>query len=378
VIKYVQESQGGGKMKQPALLCVLFALSLVACQPIQPVGTTTQQATTTQPTDQQTDDDKIANALSAGPASIAEGAAVVDWPIDPTLGEGQELRAGTNGWVCRPDDPTTPTDDPRCLDENWRNVFGLDFGPEREAHSAIGVSYMLQGGSVADNDDPLVMEPAAGQEWQIDPPHIMLVSPKPWDPALFSSDHHSGGPWIMFGGTPAEHLMIPVEMVAIEEIEDKVQNALSAGPASIAEGAAVIDWPIDPTLGEGQELRAGTNGWVCRPDDPTTPTNDPRCLDENWRNVFGLEFGTEREAHSAIGVSYMLQGGSVADNDDPSVMEPASGEEWQIDPPHIMLVSPYPWDPALFSSDHQSGGPWIMFGGTPAEHLMIPVTEHSH
>lgn len=193
-------------MKHQSLLGVLFALTLVACQPIQPERAAAQPETTTL----QDDESKIDNALSAGPASIAQAATVIDWPIDATLGAGRELRAGSNGWVCRPDDPTTPTNDPRCLDENWRNVFGLEFGPEREAIGAIGISYMLQGGSVADNDDPSVLEPAAGQEWQIDPPHIMLVSPYPWDPALFSSDHQSGGPWIMFGGTPAEHLMIPV------------------------------------------------------------------------------------------------------------------------------------------------------------------------
>jgi hypothetical protein len=345
MMKYIRQRKGESKMKHRWLLYLLLALSLVACQPIQPVGTMPQQEVTTQ----QSDEDRIANAMSAGPLSIAQDASVIDWPIDPTLGEGKELRAGTNGWVCRPDDPTTPTNDPRCLDKNWLNVFGLAFGPEREAHNAIGISYMLQGGSVADNNDPSVMEPAAGQEWQIDPPHIMLVSPRPWDPALFSSDHHSGGPWIMFGGTPAEHLMVPVEMVAIEETDDKIANAMSAGPASIAQGAAVIDWPIDPTLGEGEELRAGANGWVCRPDDPTTPTNDPRCLDENWLNVFGIEFGPEREAHNAIGIAYMLQGGSVADNNDPSVMEPPAGQEWQIDPPHIMLVSQYPCVPDLFS-----------------------------
>ena len=129
VMKYVQQSEGGGRMKHQYLLCALLAFSLVACRPVQPAGTMPQQGATSQ----QVGDSKIANALSAGPASIAEGAAVVDWPIDPTLGGGQELRAGTNGWVCRPDDPTTPTNDPRCLDENWRNVFGLEFGPARGA-----------------------------------------------------------------------------------------------------------------------------------------------------------------------------------------------------------------------------------------------------
>jgi hypothetical protein len=74
----------------------------------------------------------------------------------------------------------------------------------------IGIAYMLQGGPVADNDDPMVMEPPAGQEWQMDPPHIMVLSPLGWDPEIFPTDIASGGPWIMFGGTPYEHLMFPV------------------------------------------------------------------------------------------------------------------------------------------------------------------------
>jgi hypothetical protein len=35
---------------------------------------------------------------------------------------------------------------------------------------------MLQGGAVADNFDPGALEPAAGADWVIDPPHVMLVS----------------------------------------------------------------------------------------------------------------------------------------------------------------------------------------------------------
>jgi hypothetical protein len=84
--------------------------------------------------------------------------------------------------------------------------------------------------------------------------------------------------------------------------------------------------------------------------------------------------GTERNIAS-VGFNYTLQGGSVADNDDPTLMEPAAGEEWQIDPPHLMILSPDGFDPADSSTDHHSGGPWIMFEGTPAEHLMVPVVE---
>ena len=55
----------------------------------------------------------------------------------------------------------------------------------------------------------MVMEPAAGQEWQIDPPHIMVLSPLGWDAEIFPPDIDSG-PWIMFDDTPYEHLMFPV------------------------------------------------------------------------------------------------------------------------------------------------------------------------
>lgn len=358
-------------MKLQVIFCLFIVLGLAACQPVQPPVTTAQPAAAALLTDAE----KIANAMSAAPTAVAKDAAVRDWPIDATLGEAKELRPGANGWVCRPDDPTSPSNDPRCLDANWLNVFGLDFGAEREAQKNLGIAYMLQGDSVADNDDPSALTPPAGQEWQLDPPHIMVASPRPLDPARYTADHHAGGPWIMFGGTPAEHIMAPVEVVAPQDASDKVANAMSAAPMAIAKDATIIDWPVDPTLGEGKVLREGTNGWVCRPDDPTSPTDDPRCLDQNWRTLFGMEPGPAREALNLIGFAYMLQGDSVADNADPAALTPPAGKEWQIDPPHLMIVSSHPWDPTIYSTDHHAGGPWIMFGGTPAEHLMVPVTD---
>ncbi len=58
-----------------------------------------------------------------------------------------------------------------------------------------------------------------GGEWQIDPPHIMILSPGGFDENAWSHDHASGGPYIMFGGTPYEHLMIPVEPVVVGGME---------------------------------------------------------------------------------------------------------------------------------------------------------------
>ena len=65
------------------------------------------------------DEWKIANALSAGTASITEHAAVIDWPANPKDGmsDGRVLRQGTNGWTCMPDVPGRPQHDPMCMDE---------------------------------------------------------------------------------------------------------------------------------------------------------------------------------------------------------------------------------------------------------------------
>lgn len=320
-------------------------------------------------------DEKIANAMSAGPESVTADATISDRPSGSEE-EPTELRAGTNEWVCYPDDVATPVNDPMCVDSNWNAIFGTEYDADREAHTALGISYMLQGGAAADNDDPSVMEPAAGAEWQIDPPHIMIASPQPFDTANHSNVHDSGGPWLMFGNTPLEHVMMPVEMVPLESEagDDKIANALSAGPTAIRDGAAVLDWPTEGST-EFTELRPGTNGWSCLPDDPTTITNDPLCLDAEWVKWFEALFAGEEPEVTTIGLAYMLQGGSVADNDDPSILEPLAGSEWQIDPPHIMILSPYGLDPAHYTTQHTMGGHWVMFGGTPFEHIMLPIVD---
>jgi hypothetical protein len=154
--------------------------------------------------------------------------------------------------------------------------------------------------------------------------------------------------------------------------EDKVENAMSAAPASIARNATIMDWPSE-AKGRLRELRKGSNGWTCLPDEPSTPTNDPMCLDKMWMVWLEAFMAGAKPRITAPGIGYMFQGGSAADNDDPSVQAPPPGKDWQIDPPHLMVLIPGKWDPAVFTKDHHSGGPYVMFGGTPYEHLMVPV-----
>ena len=88
-------------------------------------------------------------------------------------------------------------------------MYAFVAGEEPDTQVA-GLAYMLQGGSEASNTDPFATEPAEGDEWMASPPHVMLIMPGDLDQSVFSPDFHSGAPWIMYAGTPYEHIMMPV------------------------------------------------------------------------------------------------------------------------------------------------------------------------
>lgn len=156
------------------------------------------------PVDAQAQDALIANALSAAPAAIAEGATVAD-------GAGNILREGSNGWVCLPDDPARPGNSPMCLDEGW--LAWADAWMNRKplvAPKTISFGYMLQGDFPTSNVDPYATEATPDNEWLEDGgPHVMMLVP---DLAMLegmSTDPHNGGPYVMWRGTDFAHVMIP-------------------------------------------------------------------------------------------------------------------------------------------------------------------------
>lgn len=142
---------------------------------------------------------KIKNALSAAPAKIAEDATVVDW--DQTV-----LKEGSNGWVCLPD----AGNGPMCLDKEWLNWAQAWIAHQQPEVGKVGLAYMLQGGKDASNTDPFATEPAAGEDWVMSEPHVMIIVPDASALDDLPSDPNSGGPWVMFQGTPYAHIMMPV------------------------------------------------------------------------------------------------------------------------------------------------------------------------
>lgn len=157
-----------------------------------------------------TDAQLIASAMSAAPRAIGEGATVV---AADEHGHMRTVRQGTNGWTCMPDNPATPGPDPMCMDANalaWAEAWMAHHQPPADK---IGFMYMLAGGTDASNTDPYAQKPGADNNWVSTGPHVMIVGPAALHmmagyPREAKPD--TSRPYVMWAGTPYEHLMIPV------------------------------------------------------------------------------------------------------------------------------------------------------------------------
>ena len=168
-------------------------------------------------------------------------------------------------------------------------------------------------------------------------------------------------------------MLFPAAAVAQEKADHSVtiENALSAAPAVLAEGAAVADW-------EGNVLREGTNGYTCLPDPPDQEGNSPMCLDQAWLAwAAAWTNGEDPPAVESVHFGYMLQGDAPVSNVDPYATGPTEDNEWLgagVVGAHIMLLAPAGALEGL-SDDPDSGGPWVMWKGTSLAHVMIPAAQ---
>ncbi|GAA0685020.1 hypothetical protein GCM10009104_08140 [Marinobacterium maritimum] len=158
--------------------------------------------------------------------------------------------------------------------------------------------------------------------------------------------------------------------------EDKIRSAMSAAPDSISMEARIMDWPAEEG-GEMMELRAGSNGWTCLPDMPATPGNDPMCLDAPWMAWAEGWMNHTEPQYNQMGFGYMLQGSTAESNLDPYAKEATADNEWISEGvPHLMIVVP---DASMLEglpTEHDNGGPWVMWRDTPYVHIMAPMPKH--
>jgi hypothetical protein len=190
-------------------LVLLAATSvLAACKPAPTTAPATDNNAMAAADTKAAPGDPIASAESAAPASIAHDAAIVT--VD-AKGAMTTLRAGKNGWTCMPDSPTTPGPDPMCMDGNAMKWAGAWMGHKPPPANMVGLMYMLEGGTDASNTDPYATTPTAGGDWVKTGPHLMVVG-APSLNAIYKGEAKpdTGQPYVMWGGTPYAHLMIPI------------------------------------------------------------------------------------------------------------------------------------------------------------------------
>ena len=70
----------------------------------------------------------------------------------------------------------------------------------------------------------------------------------------------------------------------------------------------------------------------------------------------------------------MLMGDTPVSNKDPFATKATGKEDWVTNlGPHLMMLVPDPSMLKNISTDHQNGGPWVMWPDTPYAHIMIPL-----
>ncbi len=152
----------------------------------------------------ETNDQKIARAITAAPSDITDDATIMDT-------DGTILREGTNGWVCLPGVSLIPGDDhPMCNDEVWMRWMEAAAAGTPFSTDVIGTSYMLAGDALVNNANPAATDPNDGGVWVQDGPHLMMLFPNRDMISSLPRDPYVGGPYVMWDNTPLVHVMVPV------------------------------------------------------------------------------------------------------------------------------------------------------------------------
>jgi len=180
--------------------------------------------------------------------------------------------------------------------------------------------------------------------------------------------------------TEACALISPVSVAAVAVAVERaplsdaqqIRSAVSAAPDEVGDNATVIKLDANGAM---QTLRKGSNEFTCMADNPATPGPDPMCADRNAMAWVEAWVAHSTPPAGKTGLMYMLAGSTDASNTDPYAEQPSVANNWLKTGPHIMIVgadrSFYDQYPRSAAPDTRS--PYIMWAGSPYEHLMVPV-----
>jgi hypothetical protein len=180
-------------------------------------------------------------------------------------------------------------------------------------------------------------------------------------------------PILAAGPALAQAPAAPVHPAPTLSDAELIQMAMSAAPESVAKDAKIITVGHD---GKIRVLRETTSAWTCMPGhgDPANP--DPMCGDRNAMDWATAWMGKKEPPAGKVGFMYMLVGdGAGISNTDPHATAATADNNWIRTGPHVMIVGSgakmldgYPRE-----AKADPAAPYVMWPGTPYEHLMLPV-----
>ena len=152
-----------------------------------------------------------------------------------------------------------------------------------------------------------------------------------------------------------------------QSINAQITEALLAAPEALRAGATVI---VRDSDGRPKILRKGTNTLVCESDKPQ-PGFGVECYHESFQGVMDWTYRRLAEGARTYREAYADGGPDVEIN--PGAMQYAlvgpSREEatrtMSIKLPHATAES------TGLPTEERSDGPWLMWAGTPAAHVMF-------
>ena len=334
-------------------------------------------------------DPRIAAAVRPLPVNLRADATVVTYDAD--TGERVVIREGSNIVECQPEDPITGFT--RCDNTVLasRNDLMAKLRAQGQSPEEIqaAVTAAVEAGDLPEpptgtmsyrlyyGDDRIrylwVMRvPGATEE------SIGISTTSQRDNALAGK----GFPWLMRPGTPAAHVMMPINntLYSNKTTEQKIAEAVLPLPEDLMADATVYTY--DPDTGERIVLRQGTNQVECQPPDPASE----QTLCQNTRGAAGRDLSAKLRAEGRSGQEVRAAVAAAREAED--LEGPSFGEmmyflrhnDRQIKLLWVMIVPGATPESIGVSTQSQrdnalagEGRPWLMSPGTPGAHIMIPI-----
>ncbi len=336
---------------------------------------------------------QIAEAVQILPEDLRAGATVVTY--DAATGARKVLRQGANFVECQPQMADGHT---RCY--NKANAPRRDLEAKLRAEKKTDAEVSAALAAAAKAGTIPASNPQGGMSyrgydkrdriqdlWVMSLPNrtpesVGVSTTSQRDAAL----EGKGLPWMMEPGTPAAHIMIPINppvaaSTITDEAPDEITQATLPLPEDLRAGATVYKY--DPATGNRITLRPGTNFAECMPrgaDGFTYCYNKVSGPRRDMSARLRAEKKTAEEITAALAAA--TKAGTLQPTPWGTMTYRLYGKKDRIQLLWVLSVPGATAESIGVSEGSQrdnalkgNGRPWLMLAGTPGAHIMIPINK---